>query len=212
MSQPEASPRRAAQRVIGAFPRWPVYLIGALPGLWAFWLALGDRLGADPVKALEHLLGIWALRFLIASLAVTPLRRLGGPNLVRFRRALGLLAFFYACAHLLTWIALDRGPDIGAIIGDIVKRPYITLGMATFAILAPLAWTSNARSIKRMGGAAWQRLHRWVYLAAVLAIGHYLLSLKSWTSEPLAYAVAVAALLLFRVFWRSRGNKPPRAA
>ncbi|MBJ7533568.1 protein-methionine-sulfoxide reductase heme-binding subunit MsrQ [Rhodomicrobium vannielii ATCC 17100] len=210
MTQPKASPRRAAQRAIGAFPRWPVYLVGALPGVWTFWLAVSDQLGADPVKTLEHMLGLWALRFLIASLAVTPLRRLGGPNLVRFRRALGLLAFFYACAHLLTWIVLDRGPDMAAILGDIVKRPYITLGMATFAILVPLAWTSNARTIKRMGGAAWQRLHRWVYLAAVLAIAHYLLSLKSWTLEPLAYAAAVAALLLFRVFSSVRGNRPQK--
>ncbi|MBT3071229.1 protein-methionine-sulfoxide reductase heme-binding subunit MsrQ [Rhodomicrobium sp. Az07] len=212
MSQPNESPRRAAQRAINAFPHWPVYLVGALPGLWTFWLAVSDQLGADPVKTLEHMLGLWALRFLIASLTVTPLRRIGGPNLVRFRRALGLLAFFYACAHLLTWIALDRGPDLAAILGDIVKRPYITLGMATFAILVPLAWTSNARAIKRMGAGAWQRLHRWVYLAAILAIAHYLLSLKSWTLEPLAYAAAVTALLLFRVFSSPRGNRRPTPA
>jgi len=203
-AHPKAPSKGGFQRALASFPRWPVYLVGAVPGLWTFWLAVGDKLGADPVKTLEHTLGLWALRFLIASLAVTPLRRLGGPNLVRFRRALGLLTFFYACAHLLTWIALDRGPDLAAIFADIVKRPYITFGMATFAILVPLAWTSNARAIKRMGGAAWQKLHRWVYVAAVLAIAHYLFSLKSWTMEPLAYAAAVAALLLFRAVSATR--------
>jgi methionine sulfoxide reductase heme-binding subunit len=191
--------KRSFQRAINAFPRWPIYVLGAAPGLWIFWLALGDRLGADPVKALEHMLGLWTLRFIIASLAVTPIRRFGGPNLVRFRRALGLLAFFYACAHLSAYIAFDQGFDARAIVADIAKRPYITIGMAAFAILAPLAATSNAAMIKRMGAAAWQRLHRWVYVAAVLAVVHYFMSLKSWTGEPILYAALVAALLLIRV-------------
>src|SRR5262249_40892120 len=123
------SPGRHVQRTLKAAPRWPLYILGVVPGLWVFWLALNDRLGAHPVKALEHSLGLWALRFLIASLAVTPIRRLGGPSLVRFRRALGLLAFFYACAHLAAYLTLDQGLDAGAIAKDILKRPYITIGM-----------------------------------------------------------------------------------
>jgi methionine sulfoxide reductase heme-binding subunit len=196
--QQTASKSRSFQRAINAFPHWPVYGLGAAPGLWIFWLALNDRLGADPVKALEHMLGLWTLRFLIASLAVTPIRRLGGPNLVRFRRALGLLAFFYACAHLSAYLWFDQGFDARAILADIAKRPYITIGMAAFAILAPLAATSNATTIKRMGAAAWQKLHRWVYVAAVLAVVHYFMSLKSWTGEPIFYASLVASLLLIR--------------
>ncbi len=190
---------RTVQRAINAFPRWPLYTIGAVPGLWIFWLALNDRLGADPVKTLEHMLGLWALRFVIASLAVTPIRRFGGPNLIRFRRALGLLAFFYACAHLSAYIIFDQGLDAHAILADILKRPYITIGMFTFAILLPLAVTSNTAMIKRMGAASWQRLHRWIYVAAIAAAVHFLMSVKSWPAEPVIYAAIVAALLLVRV-------------
>ena len=190
---------RTVQRAINAFPRWPLYTIGSIPGLWVFWLALNDELGADPVKTLEHTLGLWALRFIIASLTVTPIRRFGGPNLVGFRRALGLLAFFYACAHLSAYIIFDQGLDARAILADIVKRPYITIGMFAFTILVPLAVTSNATMIKRMGAAAWQRLHRWIYVAAIAVVVHFLMSVKSWPAEPLLYAAIVAALLLIRV-------------
>ncbi len=190
---------RTLQRAINAFPRWPLYVFGSVPGLWVFWLALNDRLGADPVKTLEHTLGLWALRFIIASLTVTPIRRFGGPNLMRFRRALGLLAFFYACSHLSAYLIFDQGLDAHAIFADIVKRPYITIGMFAFTILAPLAATSNATMIKRMGAAAWQRLHRWIYVAAIAVVVHFLMSVKSWPAEPLLYAAIVAALLLIRV-------------
>ena len=186
------------QRAINALPRWPLYMLGLTPGVWSFYLALNDKLGADPVKTLEHMLGLWALRFLIASLCVTPIRRFGGPNLIRFRRALGLLAFFYACAHLGAYLYFDQGLDPRAILADIVKRPYITVGMFAFAILAPLAATSNAAMIKRMGAAAWQRLHRCVYVAAIAAAAHFLMSVKSWPAEPIVYAAIVAALLLIR--------------
>jgi len=192
------SPGRPIQRALNAAPRWPLYILGSIPGLWVFWLALNDQLGADPVKALEHNLGLWALRYLIASLAVTPVRRLGGPNLVKFRRALGLLAFFYACAHLAAYLLFDQGLDAGAIVKDIVKRPYITIGMFALAVLVPLAVTSNAAMIKRMGAAAWQKLHRWVYVAAIAAAVHFIMVVKSWPAEPLIYATIVGALLLIR--------------
>ncbi len=191
--------KRTVQRALNAAPRWPLYFLGAVPGIWVFWLALNDQLGADPVKTLEHLLGLWALRFLIAALAVTPIRRFGGLNFNRFRRALGLLAFFYACAHLSAYLLFDQGLDAHAIVKDILKRPYITIGMAAFAILIPLAITSNNAMIKRMGASAWQKLHRWVYLAAAAAAVHFVMVVKSWPAEPLIYAAIVAALLLVRV-------------
>jgi methionine sulfoxide reductase heme-binding subunit len=206
---------RSLQRALNAVPRWPLYIGGAIPGVWIFWLALNDRLGADPVKALEHMLGLWALRFIVAGLAVTPLRRLGGPNLIRFRRALGLLAFFYAFAHLLAYMIFDRGLDAHEIIADIVKRPYITIGMFAFAILLPLAVTSNAAMIKRLGAAVWQRLHRWIYVAAIAAVVHFIMSVKSWPTEPLIYAALVASLLLLRVALAARrriSGPAPRAA
>jgi methionine sulfoxide reductase heme-binding subunit len=198
MSAFASSPGRPVQRALNAAPRWPLYLLGTAPGLWVFWLALNDQLGADPVKALEHSLGLWAFRFLLASLAVTPIRRLSGLSLVRFRRALGLLAFFYACAHLAAYLIFDQGLDAGAIAKDIVKRPYITIGMFAFAVLIPLAATSNAAMIKRVGAAAWQKLHRWVYVAAIAAAVHFIMVVKSWPREPLIYAGIVAALLLIR--------------
>ncbi len=191
--------KRTVQRALNAAPRWPLYVLGAAPGIWIFWLALNDRLGADPVKTLEHLLGLWALRFLIAALAVTPIRRFGGPSFIRFRRALGLLAFFYACAHLSSYLLFDQGLDAHAIAKDILKRPYITIGMFAFSILVPLAVTSHNAMIKRMGASAWQKLHRWVYVAAIAAAVHFVMVVKSWPAEPLIYAAIVAALLLMRV-------------
>lgn len=187
---------------------WSLYALGLVPAAWTFYLAVSDQLGADPLKVLERSLGLWALRFLIASLAVTPLRRAGGPNLVRYRRMLGLLAFAYAVLHVLVYIWLDQGLDVGLIWKDIVKRPYITVGLASFLILIPLAATSNARMIRRLGAGAWQRLHRWVYLAAAGAALHFIMLVKAWPAEPFVYAAIVAALLLFRL--ADRALKPRR--
>ena len=179
------------------------------PAVWYFYLGLTDQLGADPQNTLERALGLWALRFLIASLAITPLRRFGGPNLVRYRRAIGLLAFYYATLHLSVYTLLDKGLDFAAIWADIVRRPYITFGMLAFAMLVPLAATSNAAMIRRLGGAAWNRLHRLVYVAAAAAALHFIMLVKVWPLEPLIYAALVAALLLTRVYVYVR--RPPRA-
>jgi methionine sulfoxide reductase heme-binding subunit len=151
-------------------------------------------------------LGEWAFRFLIATLAVTPLRQLFSLNLLRYRRVIGLLSFYYAVLHLVTYTVLDQGLDLAAIGADIVKRPYITIGMATFVILVPLALTSNNLSIRRMGGQAWARLHRLVYLAAIGAALHFILVVKSWPPEPLVYAAIVAVLLGYRLA-RSLGRR-----
>jgi methionine sulfoxide reductase heme-binding subunit len=182
--------------------RRAIYLLGMVPAVSGFYFGVMDQLGADPQKSLEQLLGLWALRFLILSLSITPLRRLGGPNLVRYRRALGLLAFYYATMHLTVYLVLDQGLDLAAIWADIVKRPYITVGMLAFVIVVPLAVTSNARMIRRLGGARWQRLHRFVYAAAAAAAVHFVMVVKSWPAEPLIYAGIVAALLLFRLGMR----------
>ena len=180
-------------------PKIAVYVVGFIPAVWFFYQGINDRLGADPMRYLEQALGLWALRFLIASLTVTPLRQLLGVNLLRYRRALGLLAFYYAALHLLTYLVLDQGLDLAAIWADIVKRPYITIGMATFIVLIPLAATSNNAAIRRLGGQTWARLHRLVYAAAIGAALHFLLVVKSWPPEPLVYGAIVLALLGYRL-------------
>jgi len=188
--------------LLGADPvRRAIYILGMVPAVWTFYLGLTDQLGADPQNTLERALGLWALRFLIAALAVTPLRRLGGPSLIRYRRAIGLLGFYYACLHLTVYLVLDQGLDLAAIWADIVKRPYITVGMLAFTILVPLAATSNNAMIRRLGARAWQRLHKLVYVATAAAAIHFVMLVKSWwTPEPAIYATLVAALLLMR-FW-----------
>jgi methionine sulfoxide reductase heme-binding subunit len=205
---PTAGWRRLA---LGDDPvRRAIYIAGLLPAVWYFYLGPMDQLGADPQKTLERLLGLWALRFLILCLAITPLRRLGGPNLVRYRRAIGLLAFYYASLHLTVYLLLDQGLDLAAIWGDIVKRPYITVGMLAFVILVPLAVTSNAPMIRRLGGAAWQRLHRLVYVAAAAAALHFIMLVKSWPPEPVLYAALVTALLTFRLVARLQKRAKPQ--
>jgi sulfoxide reductase heme-binding subunit YedZ len=187
-------------------PKILVYIVGFIPAVWLFYAGITDQLGADPMRRLEQELGEWAFRFLIATLAVTPLRQLFSLNLLRYRRVIGLLSFYYAVLHLVTYTVLDQGLDLAAIGADIVKRPYITIGMATFVILVPLALTSNNLSIRRMGGQAWARLHRLVYLAAIGAALHFILVVKSWPPEPLVYAAIVAVLLGYRLA-RSLGRR-----
>ena len=146
----------ASQRINGILrkiPSWPIYLLGPIPGFWVFWLAVQDRLGADPLQVLEHELGERGLQFLVLTLLVTPVRRISGVSLLKFRRAIGLVAFFYIMAHLLTWFVLDRQLDLPDIWREIVKRPFITIGMAGFLAMVPLAITSNNRSIRKMGAA-----------------------------------------------------------
>ncbi len=184
-------------RLIRRLPTWVVYLLGALPLPYLFYQGLTGALGVDPVKAIEHRYGALALQFLLASLAVTPLRRHLGLNLMKFRRALGLLCFYYVSGHLLVWLVLDvQIPR--EIITDILKRPYITIGMAGFALLLPLALTSNSYSIRRLG-ARWRLLHRGSYLAVLLGGIHYVWLAKGIQLEPVLYLLAACLLLLSRV-------------
>ena len=183
-------------------PPWVLYPLGLVPLGLMVWQGATGALGVDPVKGLEHGLGKYALQFLIAGLLVTPLRRWTGVNLIRYRRAIGLIAFFYVTLHLLTWLLLDlqlRWAEIG---GDLVKRPYIILGMIGFAAMVPLAVTSNNLSVRRLGAAAWARLHRLTYVAVLAGAAHYLILVKAWPPEPVIYALAAAGLVALRLLWR----------
>ncbi len=178
-----------------------VFCVSLLPLVWLCWLAWQDRLGANPVETLSHRTGDWSLRFLLLTLAVTPLRRLSGWNwLLKFRRMLGLFAFFYVCLHLGVYLIFDQFFDPSAILEDIAKRPYITVGFAGFLLLIPLAATSTNGMIKRLG-RNWQRLHRLVYLIAVLGVVHYWWLVKADISEPLLYAGLLTMLLGYRAWW-----------
>lgn len=191
---------------------WALYAIGLIPGLWAFYQGIFGGLGADPVRTFEHLLGLWALRFLCLGLLVTPIRDLFGVNLIAYRRALGLLAFYYVLAHFTVYLTLDRGLIFSSIFGDIAKRPYIMLGMAALVMLIPLAVTSNRWSIRKLG-SRWVKLHRLVYAVIAAAALHYALSLKAITAEPAFYITVVIILLVYRLVrpkimaWK-RANKP----
>ena len=196
-------------------PEWikrGIYVLGMLPAAGAFYYGVTDQLGAEPIKALEKLLGLYALRFLVIGLMITPLRKLGGPNFVRYRRAIGLLAFFNAALHVTVYLWLDQDFNIAAIWKDLVKRPYITIGMLAFSILIPLAITSNTAMIKRLGAQAWQKLHKLVYLAVPAACLHFylLFKVKIPTLEPMLYASATVLLLGYRV-WDAYRVKPERA-
>jgi sulfoxide reductase heme-binding subunit YedZ len=191
-------------QVIRRVPTWPVYMIAALPPVWLLYSGLTGGLGADPVKALEHEMGELGLKLLIASLMVTPLRRFAGINLLRFRRALGLIAFFYIALHLLVWLVLDvQIPS--QIIADIVKRPYVTVGMAGFVLLVPLALTSNNWSIRKLG-RRWQNLHKLVYPAILLGAVHFVMLAKGWQIEPLVYLGLCILLVGVRYLPRRRAG------
>lgn len=167
-------------------------------------------LGANPIEFITRSTGTWTLVFLLITLSVTPLRRLTGRNeLIRFRRMLGLFAFFYACLHFTTYIWLDQFFDLQAIVKDVFKRPFITLGFASFLLLIPLALTST-HAMQRRLKRRWQQLHRLVYLIAIGGVVHYWWLVKKDITQPLIYALLLAVLLGFRVIyvWRSHRLAP----
>ncbi len=180
---------------------WMLYVIGLCPAAWYFYLAATGGLGFNPVKEFEHLLGIWALRFIIATLAITPLRDLAGINWIRYRRALGLLAFYYVLMHFSVYALLDLRLDLGAVGGDIAKRPYITIGFACLLLLLPLALTSNNWSIRKLQ-QGWNKLHKLVYLIAAGGAFHYVLAVKSVTLVPFIHVALVVLLLAYRLLRR----------
>ena len=188
--------------------RWikaAVFLLCLAPAAWLVMRGLQQELGANPIEFITHATGEWSLRLLVATLAVTPLRKLTGiSSLIRLRRMLGLFAFFYAGLHFLTYLWLDKFFDVREIVLDIGKRPFITAGFAAFAVLAPLAITSTAGWIRRLGGRRWRALHRLVYLSAAAGVAHYYWLVKSDVRGPLAYGAIVAVLLGYRAAaaWR----------
>ncbi len=191
-------------------PAWPLYILGLLPPVWLFYQAVTGALGVDPVKTMEHQMGEWGLQLLIVSLMITPLRKHVGVNLVKYRRAIGLLAFFYILGHLMVWLSLDIQFRWGEIWKDILKRPAITIGMVGFVVMVPLALTSWNGAIRRMGAAAWQRLHKLAYLAVLAGGIHYVMVVKTWQTEPLLYLAVILALLMLRSNlqrWRSALQK-----
>ncbi len=178
-------------------PVWLVYLVGFLPAPWLFYQGLTGGLGVEPIEALEHEYGEMALQLLIFGLAITPLRRHLGLNLMKFRRAIGVLTFGYVSFHLLVWLVLDVQVP-GQIWADILKRPYITVGMAGFLFLLPLALTSNNWSVRHLG-PVWRKLHRLVYPAAILGGLHYVMLAKGFQIEPLVYLGLIVGLLALRL-------------
>jgi sulfoxide reductase heme-binding subunit YedZ len=188
-----------------------VFVLCLTPLTWLGWQAFAGGLGANPIEAVNRFLGDWALRFLLISLAVTPLRAiLGLPVLIRFRRMLGLFAFFYVTLHLSSYVGLDQFFAWGEIWADIVKRNYITVGMIAFALLVPLALTSTKSMIKRLGGRRWKKLHMLVYPAAILGVFHFLMMVKADIREPLIYAAVLAVLLGYRAVAWVRPRTPRR--
>jgi len=187
-------------RVVSKLPAWPLYIVGAIPPVWFLWLGLTGGLGVEPIKALEHRLGELALQVFVAVLAITPLRDWTGVNLIRFRRALGLLTFFYVFLHLLVWLVLDV-QVLSQIWADILKRPYITIGMLAFVLMLPLAVTSNNLSIRRLGPKRWRQLHKLTYAAGILGAVHFVMVAKGFQIEPLVYLGLVVGLLAARVRW-----------
>lgn len=176
-----------------------IWALGAIPFALLVVDTVTNNLGVDPVQAIEHRLGRTALYLLVAGLAVTPLLRLTGLSLMRFRRALGVLCFAYAVAHVLTWVVMDMGLLWGQMGRDIVKRPYLLFGMLSFVAIFALGVTSNNLSIRRMGAGTWRRLHRLVYPAAVLAGMHWLWAVKVNELAPLVWASLIVALLVLRI-------------
>lgn len=178
-------------------PAWMIYAIGFGYAAWLFWLGFAGDLGPNPVEALEHAYGDTALYLLIAGLAVSPLRDHLRLNFMKFRRAIGVTCFFFVLAHLAIWAVLDV-QALDRIWADILKRPYITVGMLGFALLLPLAMTSNNLSVRKLG-ATWRKLHLLVYPAALLGAFHYVMLAKGWQVKPLVLLAIVTALIAFRI-------------
>jgi sulfoxide reductase heme-binding subunit YedZ len=192
------------------FAKITVFIASLVPFfllLWRFFGASpfdittwGAGLGANPIEKITHVTGDWTLRFLMITLAITPLRKLlKVPSLIKFRRMLGLFAFFYVTLHFLTYIWLDKFFNLHEILADVAKRKFITIGFTGFVLLIPLAITSTAGWIRRLGGKRWQALHRLIYLAAIAGVIHYLWLVKADIRRPVQYGILLAALLLYRV-------------
>ena len=178
-----------------------IFVACLIPLARLVWLAFQGNLSANPIEFITRSLGTWTLVFLLITLSVTPLRKLlNQPWLIKLRRMLGLFAFFYASLHFVTYIWLDQFFDLQAIYKDVIKRPFITVGFASFLLLIPLAVTSTNNMVRRLGGKRWQKLHRLVYLIAVGGVVHYWWLVKKDITQPVIYAAVLAILLGYRIF------------
>jgi sulfoxide reductase heme-binding subunit YedZ len=188
-----------------------VFAAALLPFAVLVRMIVQDDLGPNPVETLNRYTGDWTLRLLLLTLAVTPLRGLTGWTYpMRLRRMLGLFAFFYACLHFLSWIAVDKLFEWGEIVADVAERPFITLGFASFVLLIPLAATSTNGMMRRLGGRRWRALHRLVYAIGVGGVAHFLWLVKSDIREPLVYGAILGLLLGYRLWhWRRRPRPAP---
>jgi sulfoxide reductase heme-binding subunit YedZ len=185
------------------FQKAPVFLACLAPLAWLAWAGFAGRLGANPISEVTKETGTWTLRFVVLALAITPVRKLTGWNLlVRYRRMLGLFAFFYGSLHFLTYVWLDQFFDAASITKDVIKRPFITVGFTAFLLMLPLALTSTTGWIRRLGGKRWQMLHRLIYVTAALGVVHYWWLVKADIARPLTYGAIVATLLAARVALR----------
>ncbi len=184
-----------------------VFALALVPAGWLVLAGFRGTLGVNPAETLQLETGVWGLRFLLLTLAVTPFRRMTGWNrVIQYRRMLGLFAFFYASMHFLTYLVLDKFFDFGGMVKDVAKRPFITAGMLAFLLMIPLALTSTRGWIRRLG-RQWAVLHRLIYLSAVAGAVHYIWKVKVVIGPPVYYALGVAVLLAFRVFWQLRSAK-----
>jgi sulfoxide reductase heme-binding subunit YedZ len=186
-----------------------LFLLGLAPLGWLAWRAWRRDLTANPIEFITHFTGDWTLRLVVATLAITPLRKvLDAPGLIRYRRMIGLFAFFYGSLHFLTYIWLDKFFAVHDMLKDIGKRPFITAGFTAFVLMIPLALTSSAGWIRRLGGKRWQGLHRLIYVTAIAAVVHYYWLVKSDIRLPVLYGALVAMLLAWRVVHRRRPARP----
>lgn len=189
-----------------------IFGVCLLPFLWLGYAFFTHQLGANPIEAVTRETGQWALRFVMISLAVSPLKWLTGqPVILRFRRMLGLFAFFYASVHMLLYLGLDQFFDFSEIWADIIKRPFITIGFVTFVLLMPLTLTSTNKMIKRLGIRRWKMLHKLNYLIVILACIHFFMLVKQDKTEPVIYFLIAAVLLLSRIFYHGRRLSPSRS-
>ncbi|MFQ1701541.1 protein-methionine-sulfoxide reductase heme-binding subunit MsrQ [Loktanella agnita] len=193
------TPSQAINSALRKLPAWTVYIVCAVYVAWQFWQAL-NQLGpyqVEPINVLERAYGELGLKLLVLGLMVTPLRKWTGVNLIKFRRAIGVSAFFLVFAHFSVWVVLDV-QTAERVWTEIVKRPYVTVGMMSFILLFPLALTSNNLSLRRLGPIRWRRLHKLTYPAAILGAVHYLWLVKGFQIEPIIYLVVILALIATR--------------
>ena len=184
-----------------------IFVSSLTPCAWLLFRTLTGRLSANPVEDITLTTGVWAFRFLLITLAITPLRRVTGWNpVIQLRRPLGLFAFFYATLHFLTYLVFDQVFDVRSMLADVAKRPFITVGFVAFVAMVPLALTSTTGWIRRLG-RKWTTLHRLVYVSGIAAAIHFIWKVKVVVGEPVYYAVILAFLLAFRVLWVPLGPR-----